>query len=163
MMPVEDNVKQDVGYYVRKLGVQFTPILNTAELAIKNYSAEPKKEADAIKRTYRENTERIPLEILGEFGYVPLFKDVRKVVLDDIYKGLRKQQKLDEKKLRDVDGNIIKEKDITEAEMKKYQPERYMVEYGVGSAKYYQKQVAKERNARKKAIKADRLRAKYGY
>ena len=67
----------------------YGPAAKTAALAIKSLSADDKKEADAIERQEKERNIRLPLEILGNLGYVPLYKEIRKSVMDDIYKGLK--------------------------------------------------------------------------
>jgi hypothetical protein len=67
----------------------YGPIAKTGALAVKVISSKDKKKADAIERQQKERNIRLPLEILGNSGYVPLYKEIRKSVMDDIYKDLR--------------------------------------------------------------------------
>jgi hypothetical protein len=54
---------------------------------------EPKKEEDdAIERQEDEIKIRILLEILGNTGFIPLYKDIRKVVLKNIYSSLEEEK-----------------------------------------------------------------------
>jgi hypothetical protein len=59
---------------------------------------------------------RIPLEVLGNLGFVPLYKDVRKVAMKSIYKDIGKPsaEEVANKKARDAD-NIQKIKFINQA------------------------------------------------
>ena len=52
-----------------------------------------KKKEEAIARREKEINVRIPLEILGNAGFVPLYKDIRKAVMKEIYSGLEKADK----------------------------------------------------------------------
>jgi hypothetical protein len=77
----------------------YTPALNTAVLIGKNFGqisnrvmgkGPTKKEPEAIKREQMTVDYRIPLEVAGNLGLIPLYKDVKKAVNDEIYKDLRK-------------------------------------------------------------------------
>jgi hypothetical protein len=72
----------------------YGPIAKTGALALKTLTAEEKKEAKAIERQEKERNIRLPLEIMGNLGYIPLYKEIRKSVMDDIYKDL-KNNKID--------------------------------------------------------------------
>jgi hypothetical protein len=67
----------------------YGPMAKTGALAVKVITSNDKKEADAIERQQKERNIRLPLEILGNAGYVPFYKEIRKSVMDDIYKGLK--------------------------------------------------------------------------
>jgi hypothetical protein len=71
----------------------YGPMAKTAALGIKVITADEKKEADAIERQEKERNIRLPLEILGNAGYIPLYKEIRKSVMDDIYKDLKNNSK----------------------------------------------------------------------
>lgn len=73
-----------------KIGGALSPAMKTTDLMLNKIFEEPKKQSAAKERRNREITERIPLELLGNTGFIPLYKDVRKVLLADIYKDLRK-------------------------------------------------------------------------
>ena len=68
----------------------YGPVAKTAALGIKEITSNKKKEAKAIERQEKNRYIRLPLEILGNAGYIPLYKEVRKAVMDDIYKDLKK-------------------------------------------------------------------------
>ena len=93
----------------------YGPMAKTVALGVKSLSANDKKTDEAIERQQKERTIRLPLEILGNLGYVPLYKEIRKSVMDDIYKGLR---------TKESDSGITKE------ELKKLDPEMYQIMYG---------------------------------
>jgi hypothetical protein len=68
----------------------YGPMAKTAALGIKVITANEKKTIKAKKRQEKERNIRLPLEILGNAGYIPLYKEVRKSVMNDIYKDLKK-------------------------------------------------------------------------
>lgn len=92
----------------------YSPAVKTSALAFKVFSADDKKTAEALERQEKERYVRIPLEILGNAGLVPLYKEIRKSVMDDIYKDLK-----------DKNGS-----DITKEELKKLDPKMYQIMYG---------------------------------
>jgi len=70
----------------------YTPLVKSLIFSgNKLFFSKPKKEEDARERQRREKEERIPLELLGLTGLVPFYKDIRKKLNEDIYKGLRKK------------------------------------------------------------------------
>jgi hypothetical protein len=70
----------------------YGPIAKTGALAVKVISSKDKKKADAKERQEKERNIRLPLEILGNAGYIPLYKEIRKSVMDDIYKDLKNSE-----------------------------------------------------------------------
>jgi hypothetical protein len=63
----------------------YGPAVKTVDFIIKK-STEPEKKTDAAKeRRKKELMYRLPLEVLGNTGLIPMYKDVRKVVLGRIY------------------------------------------------------------------------------
>jgi len=85
-----DDKKKDISDFVLKMGGSFGPVLNTADLVLKKSFEPKKKERDAILRQRKEISTRIPLEIGGNAGFIPFYKDIRKIVLKDMYKDLEK-------------------------------------------------------------------------
>ena len=67
----------------------YGPATKAVLLTIKAYSEEDKKTYKARERQEKERTIRVPLEIMGNLGYIPLYKEIRKAVMDDIYKDLK--------------------------------------------------------------------------
>jgi len=93
LVPPEKKGRQTgVWDYVQNMGGAFTPLIKTTDLIIRNASAKEPKTKAAQERRDKENTMRIPLEIAGNAGLVPLYKDVRKAVMNDIYKDLDKNK-----------------------------------------------------------------------
>ena len=78
-------------YGINMLG-SFGPAAKTADLIVRKLSEPEKKEAAAIERQKKELNVRIPLEVLGNAGLVPLYKDIRKVVMKEMYKDLENAQ-----------------------------------------------------------------------
>jgi hypothetical protein len=87
-----DKEKTNVSDLVLKLGGPFGPAINTADLVLRKSFEPKKKERAAIERQEKEIKTRIPLEILGNTGFIPFYKDVRKVVLKDMYKDLEDKE-----------------------------------------------------------------------
>jgi hypothetical protein len=81
--------KTELGGWLENMTGPYNPIWNTAEMAYRVGTSDDKKQADAIERQDKEKYLRLPIEVLGNLGLVPLYRDVRKLVLDDIYKDLR--------------------------------------------------------------------------
>ena len=109
LVPQEKKGRQTgVWDYVRNMGGAFTPFLKTTDLIIKNASSEEPKTKEAKERREKENTMRIPLEIAGNAGLIPMYKDIRKVVMDDIYKDLDKNKGVERQPLSENQNDQIK-------------------------------------------------------
>jgi hypothetical protein len=96
---VGDRGDVDVAKMAVNMAGPYTPVLNTAVLIGKNFGSisnrvmgkgPTKKEPEAIRREQMTVDYRIPLELAGNAGLIPLYKDVKKAVNDEIYKDLRK-------------------------------------------------------------------------
>jgi hypothetical protein len=102
IIPQGKEDKQSIDDVLFKLGGSFGPAVQTARLVGENILSgsvqavlsgdTTKKEADAIERERRVVTQRIPLEILGNAGFIPLYKDVRTVVNKSIYADLKNKK-----------------------------------------------------------------------
>ena len=84
------NLAED---FVPRVAGAYAPFYNTANLSYKLLTAPELKEDDAKERRRREVQERLPLEVLGQLGLVPFYKEARKAVLKDIYKDVGKKKK----------------------------------------------------------------------
>jgi len=83
----ETSFIQDV---VPNLIGPYSPLVKSITFGIDKYFfAKPKEEDEAKERQRREKYQRIPLEIGGLTGLVPFYRDLRKYLNEDIYKGLR--------------------------------------------------------------------------
>jgi hypothetical protein len=98
--------------FFKNMTGSYGPAIKTADLVVKKVFEDDKKQFDAIDRQEKEKNVRIPLEVLGNLGLVPLYKEVRKSVMKDIYKGLEKG------------------KGISKEELKKKNPKMYKIMYG---------------------------------
>ncbi len=70
----------------------YSPPVKTLALTAKKFTEPARKTIDAKERQDREKFQRVPVEILGNTGFVPLYRDVRKILLADIYQGMGKKQ-----------------------------------------------------------------------
>ena len=66
--------------------------MRSLDFVVKTLQDDDKKEPDAIKRQEMAKYLRIPLEAAGQAGFVPLYKDLRKILLNEMYKDLRKAE-----------------------------------------------------------------------
>ena len=76
----------------------YSPFVKSIVFGINKLAAEEKKEKAARERQRREIEERLPLEIGGLTGFIPFYRDIRKSLMDDIYKDLRNKKKKKKKK-----------------------------------------------------------------
>jgi hypothetical protein len=106
--PDTKGKKTDLNDFLMNMGGPFGPSLKTANLIARKLTEEPKKKEDAIERSRKESEVRIPLEILGNVGLIPMYKDVRKVVMKDIYKDIGKADKAKEDESRKENVEKIK-------------------------------------------------------
>jgi hypothetical protein len=91
-IPIEKKGKQTGLYdFIENMSGSYGPAIKTTNLIIKTYRGEDKKESDAIERQEDVKNIRIPLEVLGNAGFIPLYKDIRKEVMKEIYKGIGKK------------------------------------------------------------------------
>ena len=126
-----DEKKKGISDFILKMGGSFGPALNTADLIVRKYSEPEKKKEDAIERSEKEKNVRIPLEVLGNLGFIPLYKDIRKSVLKDIYKGLEDANEQSEIKAEEREKEKEKLSGYkNKTEMKKENPALYKEKFG---------------------------------
>jgi len=75
--------------YINTLG-SAAPAVKTLRFLGKKLTEDDKKREDAIERQKKERSLRAPMEIAGSLGYLPLYKDVRKITMDYIYGDINK-------------------------------------------------------------------------
>jgi len=141
-IPVEERGRQGLSigdFLVNTLG-PYSPSLRTASLVAKKMFGPEKKEADAIARAEKEKKIRIPLEIAGQAGLVPFYKDIRKVLLAEMYKDLEKGTK---------SSGLDK---LTKSQLQLLYPEVYNEMYGSGGIMLDYEQIKKQVEAERKAI-----------
>ncbi len=163
LIPREQRRDDDLGKLLINMGGAFTPMLNTASLIYKNRNRiitgeSDKKELDAIEREDRTVGERIPLELLGNFGLIPLYKDVRKMVNKSIYASIKEAEQVAKRnKQRETDllGGYENKTDL-----KRYDPALYEKNFGEGSEWYEstkEEREAKEKEAKEEQAIKDRM------
>jgi hypothetical protein len=145
--------------FINMLG-PLSPVAKTTDLLIKSITAAPKKEEDAIQRASDEMTIRLPLEVLGNLGLVPVYKDVRKVVLKSIYQSLENPPKVKTDEEKRFDENP---RGMTRTDLERYFPDEYEKYYGEGSKIYedekFEKNIEKIKSDLERKIKDE----KYNY
>lgn len=129
----------------------FGPSVKTAEFAFRKATEPEKKEAAARERVEKEQQIRLPLEVLGNIGMIPLYKDVRKIVNAELYKGLDNAEK------KQPMNKIGKE------DMKKYFPQMYNELYGPGGSLYDVELIKKEMRKEKERMKKEMKNEMYNY
>ena len=98
--PYRDNIQYDLiggsqkndKFLVQFFG-SYTPVAKTGLLLLDKLTEEDKKTEDAIVRQRRIKYERLPIEVFGNLGMIPFYKDVKKILVKDIYKNMNAKQK----------------------------------------------------------------------
>ena len=89
--------------YINTLG-SAAPAVKTLRFLGKKLTEDDKKREDAIERQKKERSLRAPMELAGSLGYIPLYKDVRKITMDYIYGDLDRAEKVTSKNI----GELLK-------------------------------------------------------
>lgn len=89
VIPKDERKKGDAMEYIKAFSGAFGPAVTTAAKTIQIAAKSPKS-PEAIERRMNELKIRVPLEISGNLGFLPLYKDIRKITLDYLYKDLKK-------------------------------------------------------------------------
>ena len=156
VIPKERKGKQnDLGDLLMNMGGAFGPSLKTANFLYIKATEDEKKKADAIERQEKERNIRVPLEIIGNAGYIPLYKDVRKLVMKNLYSDLANaESNLANKKMAEKEKLQGYE---TEGDMKRYDPDMWNETFGPSSEGYDEreakKNIKREEQRMKRAIK----------
>ena len=129
----EQSKATDLGNLIAGLSGSFGPALKTANLIVKKMTEPEKKQAEARERRDKEIGVRIPLEVLGNLGFVPLYKDIRKIVLADIYKDMGK--KSSGSKTKEAIEKFLLQGYMNRTDMQRYDPELYKETFGDGGLK----------------------------
>jgi len=128
----------------------YSPILKTTNLAVKKMNEEPKKEASAIKRSEDELKIRLPIEIIGNTGFLPFYKDIRNIVNKSIYKELDKEIKSQENKEEE-----FKPMGLNKTDLQRYYPEIYEQYYGEGTEDAARRKLEQEKEVLERRMKDD--------
>jgi GNAT superfamily N-acetyltransferase len=128
----------------------YSPAVKSLNFVTKKLTEEPKKEAAAIERQEKERNIRVPLEILGNLGYVPMYKDIRAIVNKSIYSELDKE--LDQQGQK---GEEFKPMGMNKTDLERYYPEIYEQYYGAGSEAEAKRKLEYEKNLLERKMKDD--------
>jgi hypothetical protein len=128
----------------------YSPALKSLNLVTKKLTEEPKKEAAAIERQEQEKTVRVPLEILGNLGYVPFYKDIRAMVNKWIYSELDKEMDKQGQKKEE-----FKPMGLNKEDLKRYYPEVYEEYYGEGTEDAARRKLEREKDILEQRMKDD--------
>ena len=142
IVPAEKKGQQrDLSDFLLNMGGAFGPALKTADFITRKALEPEKKEEKAIARRKKELNVRIPLEVLGNAGLVPLYKDVRKAVMKDLYKDLEKADKTkgDKKKAEEEKLQGFKNQE----DMKRYDYDLWYRTFGPDASDFDAKQAEK--------------------
>jgi len=150
MAPSSKGKKLDFLDVIINTSGPYSPVLKTTNLAIKKMNEEPKKEASAIKRSEDELMIRLPLEVIGNTGFLPFYKDIRNIVNKSIYKELDKEMKENESKEEE-----FKPMGLDKSDLKRYYPEIYEQYYGEGTEEAANRKLEREKNILEQRIKDD--------
>lgn len=155
--PFPKKKKLDIGDILVYASGSYSTSLKTLDLMAKKMLEEPKKEKDAIERSENETNVRIPLELLGNMGMVPLYKDIRKIVMDQMYKDLENAEKKSADK-KQAEKEMLRGYE-NKTDMKRYDPKLYDEVFGKGSPTYKEdqakKKIKKEKEDLKRRMKDD--------
>jgi hypothetical protein len=89
IIPKDERKKGQAMEYIKAFSGAYGPAISTAARTIEVAARSPKT-PDAVERRMKELTTRTPLEILGNTGYIPLYKDVRRIMMYELYKDMKK-------------------------------------------------------------------------
>ena len=162
VIPKERKGKQnDLGDLLMNMGGAFGPSFKTANFIYVKMTEDDKKKADAIERQQKERSIRVPLEILGNAGFIPLYKDVRKMVMKNIYKDLiNAEQNATNKKMAEKEKLQGFE---NQEDMKRYDRALWDRTYGPSSEGYDEREAARKLKLEKERMERAIKDAEYNY
>ena len=147
--------------FLQKMLGPFAPAYGTADLLVEKLTEDKKKTPEAIERQDMERYVRLPLELFGNLGLVPLYKDIRKVVLSNIYADLSRAQKDLENKKKTKE-EMLQGFD-SESDMKRYDRQLWEQTFGPNSPGYDERQAEKELKKAAQKIKQQMKDELYDY
>ena len=134
--------QSDLGDIIMKIGGPLTPFMKSIDFMIKQATAPEKTKADAIVRQNRERTDRLLLEIFGNLNMIPFYRDVKKMVYQDIYKDLTVAKKKAKIEKQAMEEKLMGYED--EKEMKTNDYSLWEVQFG-SKSEDYDKKLAEKR------------------
>ena len=151
----KDGRGSDIGDFIKAMSAGYSPFIKTIDFMIGKATEAPKVTEAARKRQQDEVMIRLPLEVLGNTGLIPLYKDVRKMVLRNLYGEMRKASnesaKRKAKELDKLQGYNSR------SDMKRYDYRLWMDTFGPNSMDWNDEQRIKEE---KRGLRAAKQRIK---
>tara|TARA_R110000764_G_scaffold77156_1_gene154595 strand:- start:64 stop:8589 length:8526 start_codon:yes stop_codon:yes gene_type:complete len=145
----------------KNLFAAYTPMLKTLEFGVNKIFEADKVEPDAIERQQDERFVRLPLEALGVAGFIPFYKDIRKIVLSNMYKGLRKAKKEAANKKKRKEEML--QGYSSETDMKRYDFSLWERTFGPDSQGYDTRQAEKELRRKERKLRQLKKDQMYDY
>ena len=127
----KDGRGTNLGEILMRMTAALGPAVKTLDFMLKKATESDKKTPEAIERRDDEIFARLPLELLGNAGFIPMYKDIRRLVLRDIYSGLRnaKKESAENKKTK---ADLLQGYD-NQSDMKRYDPAMWYDTFGPGA------------------------------
>ena len=149
------------GDVVPNLFAAYSPMIKTTVFGINKIFESDRVQPDAIERQQDERFIRLPLETFGVLGFIPFYKDIRKIVLSDMYKGLRKAKKdaANKKKRKE---EMLQGYD-SESDMKRYDFSLWERTFGPDSPGYETRQAEKELKRKERKLRQQEKDKMYDY
>tara|TARA_R110002153_G_scaffold4195_6_gene20169 strand:- start:1195 stop:8091 length:6897 start_codon:yes stop_codon:yes gene_type:complete len=147
----KDGRGTSIGEIATNMAAAFGPAIKTLDFAVKKATSAPKKTPQGKALEEAELMYRLPLEILGNTGLIPMYRDVRRLVLRDIYSEMNKASNdLKDKKKREKEKLGIYN---SRSDMKRYNYRLWYDTFGPNSPDYESEQQLKEEKRREYELK----------
>ena len=128
---VKEGETTTAGEIASSMTAGLGPAVKTIDFILAKMTEGPKKTTTAIEKREKELLYRLPLELLGHSGFVPMYKDVRKLVLKSIYNEMN-SEKAQAKSEKEREEKILQGYD-SRAQMKRYNPSLWEDTFGPNS------------------------------
>ena len=151
----------DAGDFLKRVLAAYGPLVGTTDLLIKVLTEEPKKTLEARERQVEEQQIRLPLEIMGNLGLIPLYKDVRNIVLKNLYGDLAKAQRQLKNKKKQREEMLQGYE--SEADMKRYDFELWNQTFGPESEGYDEREAERQLKLEERRLKRQLKDELYNY
>ena len=156
-----DGKGTGLGDWGVQMAASLGPAVKTIDFMMKKASEAPKKTQAAQERRESEIYIRLPLELLGNAGMIPMYKDVRRLVLREIYSGMRSANvESNKRKAREVD---LLQGYGSRSDMKRYDPRLWNDTFGPNSVNWDSEESIREANRELRAEKQRLKDLEYNY
>ena len=151
----------DAGDFLKRVLAAYGPLVGTTDLLIKVLTEEPKKTLEARKRQVEEQQIRLPLEIMGNLGLIPLYKDIRNMVLKNLYADVAKAQRQLKNKKKQREEMLQGYE--SEADMKRYDFELWNQTFGPESEGYDEREAERQLKLEERRLRRQLKDELYNY